>query len=396
MNPGFETPRMSRRDFAQAAVLAGAGLAVLPNGMRGDTAGVGNRIRTAVVGCGSVSNKYLPNLVASPHVQLVSLCDLRLERARAQSRRFGVGPVYANLAEQLAGEPFDLLVNLTDMQAHEELNRMALEAGRHVWSEKPLANSLEAGQALLRLAQANGLRLWGAPIPVLSPQFRFMARMLAEGRLGRVAAAHADYGHEGPGWSAFFYERLGGSLPDLAVYQLTTLTGLLGPARSVTAMVGIVTPEREVADKGRIRVTEEDNAMVLMDHGNGVFSHVQSGFNYFNPHGHEGHGEDRHTVKIVGSAGYLGLVGYDWAPSGVDIATKEAPRLRREVTDAEGYVWEQGAALAAEVLATGRPWEVTPEHALHVLEIITAAREASGTGRRVDLQSRFRWPVVPV
>jgi len=181
------------------------------------------------------------------------------------------------------------------MQQHEAINRRALAAGKHVWSEKPIANTLAAGQELLRLARAKHRRLWGAPITVQSPQFAFMARQLAAGTLGRVAAAHADYGHEGPDWSAFFYEKLGGSMPDLAVYDFTTLTGLLGPAKGVTAMLSIVTSERTVGDKGRIKVTEEDNAMVLLDHGNGVITHVQSGFNYFNPHGHDGSQETRHA-----------------------------------------------------------------------------------------------------
>jgi predicted dehydrogenase len=175
---------------------------------------------------------------------------------------------------------------------------------------------------------------------------------------------------------------------------LTSLTGLLGPAKSVTAMVSIVTPERTVGDKGRIQVTEEDNAMVLLDHGQGVISHVQSGFNYFNPHGHDGSKETRHTMTIVGSHGFMGLVGYDWAPLGVDLATKDSPELRRHVTDAQGYIWQQGAALAAECLVTGKELLVTPEHALHVLEIITAARESSATGRRIALRSTFPWPVV--
>jgi predicted dehydrogenase len=159
-------------------------------------------------------------------------------------------------------------------------------------------------------------------------------------------------------------------------------------------MVNIVTPERNVGDKGRIKVTEEDNAMVLMDHGNGVISHVQSGFNYFNPHGHDGSKETRHTISIVGSHGFMGLVGYDWAPLGVDFASKDEPKLDRHVKDAEGYIWQQGAALAAECLVTGKELLATPEHALHVLEIITAARESSATGKRIALTSTFKWPVV--
>src|SRR5262249_11983261 len=162
--------------------------------------------------------------------------------------------------------------------------------------------------------------------------------------------------------------------------NLTTLTGLLGPARSVAAIVSIVTPTRKIQEKGQIEVTEEDNAMVLMDHGAGVISHVQSGFNYFNPHGHEGSQEQRHTINIVGSKGYMGLVGYDWEPLGVDLATVDKPSFERNAPDAADYVWQQGASLACECLATGKELLVTPEHALHVLEVIQAARESQATG----------------
>jgi predicted dehydrogenase len=341
-----------------------------------------------------VSHQYLPQLTQSPWVEVVSLCDIRPERAKRQAEKFKVAHHYPHIDAMLAGEPFDFLVVTTDMQEHEHLNRKALDAGKHVWSEKPIANTLAAGQELLRLALAKGRRLWGAPITVQSPQFAFMAKQLAAGKLGRVAAAHADYGHEGPDWSAFFYEKGGGSLPDLGVYNLTSLTGLLGPAKHVSAMVSIVTPERNIQERGKMKVTEEDNAQVLLDHGNGVISHVQSGFNFFNPHGHEGKNETRHTISIVGSGGYLGLVGYDWEPLGVDMATKESPKLQRHVTDAQGYVWQQGAVLAAECLITGKELLVTPEQALHVLEIITAARESSASGKRIALTSTFKWPVV--
>ena len=384
---------LNRRAFTKTTLLAGAALASGGIGALGADVQA-RRLRTGLIGCGSVSNQYLPQLTQSPFVEVVSLCDIKPERARRQAERFKIAHHYPHIDAMLAGEPFDFLVVTTDMQEHEKINRRALEAGRHVWSEKPIANTLAAGQKLLQLALRKKLRLWGAPITVQSPQFAFMARQLAAGKLGRVAAAHADYGHEGPGWSAFFYEKGGGSMPDLAVYNFTSLTGLLGPVKKVSAMVSIVTPERTVTDKGRIKVTEEDNAMVLLDHGSGVLSHVQSGFNYFNPHGHDGSQESRHTISIVGSKGFLGLVGYDWAPLGVDFATHDAPKIMRHATDSQGYLWQQGATLAAECLVTGKELLATPEHALHVLEIITAARESSATGRRIALTSTFKWPII--
>jgi predicted dehydrogenase len=387
----MKTRSMTRRDFTKTTLLAGAAAA---SGKLFAADPPPKKIRTAVIGCGSVSGQYLPVLTKCPYVEVVSVCDIKPQRAQKRAQQFNVPHWYPHIDQLLAGEPFDFMVTLTDMQEHEHLNRQALQAGKHVWSEKPIANTLAAGQELLKLAKAKNVRLWGAPITVESPQFAFMAKALAAKKLGRVAAAHADYGHQGPGWSAFFYEKGGGSMPDLAVYNITSLTGLLGPAKRVTAMLSIVTPNRTVEDKGKIQVTEEDNAMVLMDHGNGIISHVQSGFNYFNPHGHEGKNETRYTISVVGSDGFLGLVGYDWEPLGVDIATTESPKMERQVTDAQGYRWQIGAALAAECLVTGKELLVTPEHALHVLEIMTAARETQATGQRINLASTFKWPVV--
>jgi predicted dehydrogenase len=390
MNSPVSEP--DRRQFGKTALAAASAFSVVSTVFAGQDAP--KRIKVGVIGCGSVSGSYLPVLANSPYVELVSTCDIKPDRARDQAERFQVPNHYPNIDSMLEGAPFEFLVDLTDMQAHEKINRRSLEAGKHVWSEKPIANSLEAGQELLRLAVHKKLRLWGAPITVQSPQFAFMAKTLAAGKLGRVAAAHADYGHEGPNWSAFFYEKLGGSMPDLAVYNLTTLTGLLGPAKSVVAMLSIVTPERRVSDKGQIQVAEEDNAMILIDHGDGIISHVQSGFNYFNPHGHDGSKEGRHTISIVGSQGIIGMVGYDWAPLGVDLATMSSPSFERHVPDPQGYIWQQGAALAAECLATGKELLATPEQALHVLEVITAARESQAMGKRVAITSKFKWPIL--
>jgi predicted dehydrogenase len=378
---------MNRRTFvAHAAVASGAvalGAAWQPP----------KRIRVGVIGCGSVSGRYLPHLRDCPHAEVVSVCDIRPERAAHRAREFAIANQYSHIDALLAGVPFDLLVNLTDMQEHERLNRQAIQAGKHVWSEKPMANSLAAGQELLALARSRGVHFWGAPVVVNSPQFAFMARTAHDGTLGRIAAAHAVYGHTGPHWSSFFYEKGGGSMPDLGVYNFTTLTGLLGPARSVAAMTSIITPSRRIDEKGDIRVVAEDNAMVLMEHASGVLSHVMCGFNYFDPHGHEAAGATRPTISVIGSKGSMRLIGYDWEPKGVEVATEDAPEPARRCPDAGAYVWQEGASHMAECLATGLSPRVTPEHALHVLEIIEAARASQETGRRIPLTSTFRWPV---
>lgn len=382
-----------RREFLTQAATASALVLVSP-GFLPAALPLQRRVRVGVIGCGSVSRMYLPHLTKSPHVEVVSLCDRQLDRAVSRGDEFKVAARYDRLETMLAGEPFDLLVNLTDMQEHGRLNQMALSADRHVWSEKPMANTYREGKALMELAQQRGKRIWGAPAVVNSPQFAEMARLLQAGRLGRVAAAHAHYGHTGPSWSAFFYEELGGSLPDLGVYNLATLTGLLGPAKSVAAMTSIITPQRTVDDKGTIDVQAEDNAMVLMEHANGVLSHVQCGFNYFDPYGHEGDGQDRPTISVWGSHGSMHLIGYDWAPFAVELATVDQPSPVRLATDTADYVWEEGASVIAKNMLSESEPLISAQHALHVLEVIEATRASQQTGRRVTLESTFPWPII--
>jgi predicted dehydrogenase len=385
---------ISRKKFITQAGTVAAGVLIAPSASFSKTVTDEKKIKVAVIGCGSVSGMYLPHLSKCPYAELVSVCDIKPERAAKRAKEFNVPNQYPHIDKLLAGAPFDLMVDLTNMQEHGRLNKQALEAGKHVWSEKPMANTYKEGRALLNLANSKGLRIWGAPAVVNSPQFAFMSQSIQSGKMGKIAAAHAHYGHTGPTWSAFFYEKGGGSLPDLGVYNLGTLSGLLGPVKSVMAMTSIITKSRQIDDKETIPVEAEDNAMVMMDHGNGTFSHVQCGFNYFDPYGHEGSGQEKPTVSIVGTKGSMHLIGYDWKPFGVDLATVDDEKGKRYVPDAGTYVWEQGASVIAEAIATGKEPLINAEHALHVLEIIEAARESGITGKRVDLQSTFKWPIV--
>ncbi len=383
---------MNRKEFLEKTTFASAAYLISTLPLFANAAE--KKIKVGVIGCGSVSGMYLPHLSKSPFVELVSVCDIVFDRAKQRAKEFNVPYTYSAIEQMLAGASFELLVNLTDMQEHERLNRLALQAGKHVWSEKPMANTYGGGKELLDYAKTKNLRLWGAPAVVNSPQFAYMSNAIQSGKIGKVSAAHGHYGHLGPTWSAFFYEKGGGSLPDLGVYNIATLTGLLGPAKSVVAMTSIVTKERTVDNKGKIKVEAEDNAMIIMDHGNGTLSHIQCGFNYFDPYGHEGKGQDQHTISIWGTHGNMGLVGYDWAPFGVDLATNDHEQPERYAKEPHNYVWQEGASVIAESLVKNIEPRIAAEHALHVLEIIEAARASSQSGKRVELTSKFTWPMV--
>ncbi len=386
--------KMSRQQFLQYTSSAGA--AVLLSSLEGFALEKREKkLKVAIIGCGSVSNRYIPHLQTSPLIEIVSLCDIKHERAVAQNKQYNVNAAtYATIDEMLKGVPFDMMITLTDMQVHGTLNKKALLAGKHVWSEKPMANTYAEGKALLDLAKSRKLRIWGAPAVVNSPYIAFMSKMIKEGKLARIASAHGQYGHTGPTWSAFFYEKDGGSMPDLGVYNMATLTGLLGPARSVMAMTSIIKPERTVDDKGKIKVAAEDNAHILLEHDKGVISHVMCGFNYFDPHGHEAGNQSLHSIQIYGDYGNMRLIGYDWETNGVMLDTSWDKPAELMSKDKGGYEWQEGATKTGEALLQGTEPRINVEHTLHVLEIIEAARKSSATGLKVKLKSKFPWPVV--
>lgn len=391
---------MNRKQFITRLGMLGAAAAATPIiGTSSLEAAISStptnkKIRVGVIGCGSVSGMYLPHLSKCPYAEIVSVCDIIPAKAQEAAKKYNVKNWYPHIDKMLAGVPIDLFVNLTDMQEHGRLNRMALNAKINVWSEKPMASTYAEGRELYEYAKQQGVRIWGAPAIVNSPQFAFMAKQINEKKLGRVAAAHAHYGHQGPNWSAFFFEEGGGSLPDLGVYNISTLTGLFGPAKSLVAMTNVVDPTRDTGNKGHLQVVAEDNAMIIMEHQNNVLSHIQCGFNYFDPYGHEGTGQERPTISIVGSTGNMHMIGYDWKPSAIDMATTANENTQRYATDQGTFKWEEGASIICEHLATGKETLINPEHALHVLEIIEAARLSQKEGKRINLKSSFRWPVV--
>jgi predicted dehydrogenase len=384
---------MNRATFLQNTALAGA--AVLLSSLESFAKENNKIIKVAIIGCGSVSNRYIPHLQGSSLVKIVGLCDIKHERAIAQNKQYNVGAItFSSIEDLLKGVDFDLMLTLTDMQMHGALNRKALMAGKNVWSEKPLANSYAEGKQLVELAKAKNIRIWGAPAVVTSPQFEFMSKTIQSGKLGKLASAHGQYGHTGPTWSSFFYEPLGGSMPDLGVYNMATLTGLLGPAKSVMAMTSIVNKNREIDNKGIIEVKEEDNAHILLEHENGIISHVMCGFNYFDPFGHEAKNQTLHSIQIFGDKGNMRLIGYDWEAKSVVLDTSWTNPPETHVTDDQGYQWQEGATKIATSLSTNIEPKIHVLHSLHVLEIIEAARKSSKEGIKVPLRSVFPWPMV--
>jgi predicted dehydrogenase len=387
--------QLGRRAFLKGAVAAGTALA-LPSWVTAAEAQVpaGKKLRVGYIGRGSVSHAYLPSLAEADFIDLVSICDLIEDRARDGAKQHKIPNVFPNIDAMLAGPKFDLLVNTTSMPAHCPVNKKALEAGCNVWSEKPMALEVKDAQELLELAKKKSVQIWAAPTCVASPQFKYMSDMIQTGKIGRVTAGHGTYGHNGPGWSGWFYEKGGGSLYDLGVYNVTTLTGLLGPVKEVVGMTAILNKTRKVEDRGEVQVTADENTMLIMNHGNGILAHVQTGFVYYDGEHAPSRERKLYTIDITGTAGAMHLQGWDWDPAAVDLATPGHDTLQPQCRDKWPYSWVGGARYVATCLLTGQNSLITPEHGLHVLEVMNACHKSQETGRRIAVESAFPWPIV--
>lgn len=205
-------------------------------------------VRLGIAGCGNVLGAYLAlaaRLRQQGHADVMALCGRERQRAAALAG-WPTANFENDYATLLAREDVDAVVLLTPMIEHASMARAALQAGKHVLVEKPMATDLAEARELLTTAQRCERQLVCAPFTVLSPTFQVIGRRLRRGDVGRVISARGRYGWAGPDWTDWFYKPGGGALFDLGIYNLTTLTGWLGPVRRVTAMTGVAVRERRV------------------------------------------------------------------------------------------------------------------------------------------------------
>lgn len=342
-------------------------------------------VRIGVIGCGNVMSAYrmtLDRLRARGLATVAAACGRPAQRdaaiAALQPARFTT-----EATEVLEAPDVDLVVILTPMPTHAALVRGALLAGRHVLVEKPLATSLTEAQELASLAERSGRHLVCAPFTWLSPTFRTLAARIQRGDIGRPTLARARYGWSGPWWSEWFYRPGGGCLLDLGVYCLTSLVGLLGPVRRVSAMAGVAQSTRDVGGR-EIRVEVEDTAQVLLDFGGACFGVVTTGFTlqkYRSP-----------ALEVYGTGGTIQLLGDDWDPDGYELWQNEAGCWQCFGETEPDWPWTDGLRHLVECLQDGAAPSPGPEVAVHVLDVLLQAQEASRTGRTLDIATTLPRP----
>ena len=329
----------------------------------------------------------IERLAAIGRARVTAVYDVDEGKRRAAGLRLGLDPGCLAPEAVIESDDVDVVLVLTSMNEHGALASAALAAGKHVLVEKPMATSLEEAAALMRAGRGArpGIYLRAAHRALDDVPRDARARVEA-GEIGRLLLARARYGWAGPGWGRWFYQRGGGALFDLGVYNVTALCGFFGPARRVTAMVGVAIPER-IVEGELMRVQADDNAHVLLDFGEARFASITTGFTmqkYRSP-----------AIELYGTDGVLQLLGDDWAPEGFEQwrnAAAPGSCSRSPTRAGRGRT----ACATSSTARTGRRPVTRPEHAYHALEVMlaakalgapTGAREIATTSRALDLAS---------
>ncbi len=339
-------------------------------------------VRLGIAGCGNVLGAYLAlaeRLRSQGLADVAALCGRERQRAAAQAA-WPSAQFLTDYAALLARDDVEAVVILTPMAAHGAMAKAALQAGKHVLVEKPLAVHLAEARELADLARNSRGHLVCAPFTLLSPTFQTIARRLGRGDIGKVVSARGRYGWAGPDWTDWFYKPGGGALFDLGVYNLTTLTGWLGPVRRVAAMTGVAVAGRTVDGKA-VRVEADDNAQVLLDFGEGCLAAVTTGFNIQQ---YRGPG-----LELFGTEGTICLLGDDWDPDGYELWQNSAGCWQCFKETQPEWPWTDGLRHLVECIHHQTKPLVTPEHACHVLEVMLLA-QASGRDRQArTVESTF-------
>ena len=342
-------------------------------------------VRIGMVGCGSVMREgYMPiaqQLRAEGLAEVCIACDTNPALEAAMVDRFAIPRFTTDYRTLLAAADIDLVVVLTSPAYHEPIARAALATGKHVLVEKPLALDLTAAAALVELAAQSPGFLLPAPHILLSPTYQHSGRHLRAGDIGTVFSARGICGHAGPTWGPWYYRLPGGGpLFDLAVYNVTSLTGWLGPVHKVTAFLGTAIPERVIAGE-RIAVEAEDNAQLILDFGDATLAVITSSFTI------QRYREA--TLELYGTTGTIRLQGDDWAPDGYELWQNATKHWQRSAETAPNWNYLCGLRHLVECIHTGRQPLMTPAHAYHVLEVLLKAQIAARTGQAQTIESTF-------
>lgn len=347
-------------------------------------------LRVAVLGCGDISGRYTEVLGRAPGLKLAAHASQNIESARSRAPD---GSDAITVDELFARSDIELLINLTPPLAHAETTRRALEAGFHVYSEKPLASTLEEADRLIALSRARGRTLACAPATFLGPAQQTARRRIDDGELGVLLGGSASLIYPGPDqWHhspAALFGPAAGPVFDMGVYDVTALVNLLGPVARVAAGGGSARPQRSVQSGPRagqdFPVLVPTHAAVLLWFRSGAVATLTLSF--------DGIGASAAGLELYGTASTLSL-----PRSGVFEG-----RMRRSSrfgvweelpadVDWSDSMWAIGVLETADAIRAGRRPRASSDLARHVLEVLTAIQTSIESQEALAVASTVERP----
>ncbi len=352
------------------------------------------KIRAAIVGCGSISDIYMTNITSGKFqiLELVGCSDLVVERMNASAEKFGIAPM---TLEQICADPsIDMVINLTTPAAHYPIIRQCLLAGKHVFSEKMIAVDLWQGEELVRIANEKGLHLGVAPDTFLGASVQTAKYIVDSGLIGTPLSCRASISRDYAVYGEFLthlYKKGAGIGFDMGGYYLTALAAILGPCKAISAFTRINEPTRVntrigAPGFGQEYALEVPNVIAAaMQYDSGVLGtlHMNSDSLLDETYGLEIYGTD--GIVYMGNPNEFGGPVYLQRVGSEKVLF---PLTHGFAENSRGL----GAAEMAWSIVAGRDHRASKEMAFHVFEMMHGIMLSAERGEVYRLASTFETP----
>ena len=350
------------------------------------------KTRIGFVGVGAISGIYLENLTKrfSDELEIIGVCVLVRERAENAVRKYNIPKLYENMHALFADPDVDIVLNITRPDEHYEVTKAALNAGKHVYSEKPLASTVGLARELVALANEKGLRLGGAPDTFMGAGIQTCRKLIDDGVIGTPIGAAGFMicrGHET--WHPdpeFYYKRGGGPMLDMGPYYVTAMLHLLGGVSEVFAMTKKSFPERLITSephRGEIIKVDVDTYLAgSMRFRSGAIGTLFTTFDVYYP------GQAR--LEVYGSKGTMFVPDPNCFGGEVRLFTPE--KGMETIPLIEGYPENSrgiGIRDMARHILTGSEFRCGYKQTFHALEVMEGFSVSGREKREVKITSEY-------
>ncbi len=350
-------------------------------------------MNVGVIGCGNISGTYLRNSLVFNQIKITACADLNPDAAEIKAWEFGLKTM--STTELVKSPEIDIVLNLTNPKSHVEVNLMALEAGKHVYCEKPFGLDRDGAKAVLDLAEKKGLRVGCAPDTFLGGGHQTCRNLVDSGLIGKITSGTAFmmcHGHEAwhpsPG---FYYEAGGGPLFDMGPYYITALVNIVGPVGSVMAMSNRSTTIREglrMTDGKKFPVETDTHISAVLQFKSGALMTLVTSFDVWKH-------SDYKEIELQGTEGSLHIPDPNCFSGDVRFFKSDLCADWCKADNSHIYndnMRSIGLADMAAAIAAKRPHRCSGELAYHVLDVMCSIRESAASGNAIAVSSSCERP----